>query len=727
MGRRGKVVLARITNERKRRETLRKRKAGLLKKVSELTILCDLEAAVVIYSRGEFQPTIWPSTSEARSTISKFLRRPVLERKARSHTRKSLIAQKCKRLKNKAERLKKKNDNRIIQALITLIYDERKRIQDLDAEHKKKMSDFADERKKELLKHIRRLKRKEQKATHQPQALPPVLQMSGAANGLSIKGLAVGRYSASSAAAAHGQLMIDRATNSLDMTGKAASRININALADGRNFLLPAEGHGQEMNLRGMKQAATIPLPQRTPNLLVMVPNNLTGDRLNMTGVYGQTTIGCVMQHTLPSSLFMPPTDPFTTPIQAPYPPQTPPLAPQFPLVHQPANGLNINYLTGGRNISCRNISSPAATTQGQLMNLQAENRLDMTERFYGQTNIGRMMRHPLPSPSFMPPFEPFAISNAQSMASGLDTTNDGFINESTRMLTGDGQIEERIQHASPPFLPMKLPRRLGLPPVPLMQHDASVIDMLSNENRWNTIGFTKPGTTSIDQSSFGDEYSWIANEFPEPATPGLNQSNFWNGTSNGIWDDLDTAFEVNTEPHWWRGKQQQEKRIQQQISSINKSGFYTVLLEKNDELITAATIRVNFCWTSADLPSDAVADNCLPNNNFCNTSASGLFQSSSYPLEASHRGIYSSCLFIFISYFAMVWIQSTSKLTTSRNDWDLKIGHTGMTENPNLDLSLWLCNHQLVNDCDAVCVSPCSACSLPLAVVKGRCISSVD
>ncbi|KAK1402145.1 hypothetical protein POM88_001750 [Heracleum sosnowskyi] len=24
-----------------------------------------------------------------------------------------------------------------------------------------------------------------------------------------------------------------------------------------------------------------------------------------------------------------------------------------------------------------------------------------------------------------------------------------------------------------------------------------------------------------------------------------------------------------------------------------------------------------------------------------------------------------------------MVWIQSTSKLTTSRNDWDLKIGHT--------------------------------------------------
>lgn len=184
--------------------------------------------------------------------------------------------------------------------------------------------------------------------------------------------------------------------------------------------------------------------------------------------------------------------------------------------------------------------------------NTLAGKRPDMTERFYAQTNNGRKMQHPLPSPSLMPPLKPSAISNIQSTVSCLDTTNDSFINASTRTLTEDGHFEERIPHASPPILPLEFPRRLGLPPVPPVQHDVSGIDMLSNYNRWNTIGFTKPGTTLLDQSSFGDEYSWNT-KFPEPATPGLNWSNLGNGTSNGIWDDLDTAFEVNTAPHWWR------------------------------------------------------------------------------------------------------------------------------------------------------------------------------
>lgn len=586
MGRRGKVVFARINDERKRRETLKKRKAGLLKKVSELTILCGLEAAVIVYTRGDSQPTVWPSTSEAKATISKFLKRPILERKARSHNIKSFTLQKCKRLKNKAERLKQKNDKRITQALITSIDNGKTRIQDLDSEQQKQLSDFADKRKEELLKHIKRLKRKEKQATHQPQALPSVLQKPPeAASGLNINGLAVGRNFSSPASAAHGQLMNHRgmkrlapplylhrqtphplvmppykaAANRLNMTGRAASGININDRAYGGNFPSLAEGHGQEMNLRGVKQAATVLLPRRTPNPLVMVPNNLTTDRLNTTGINGRTNIGAMMQHTQPNPLFMPPTAPFATPIQAQ---AAPPPVPQWSSVHQPASGVNINDLAGGRKIS-----SPAATTQGQLMNVQgmtrlaptplslslitpdlivvsnntsAENRLDMTERFYGQTNIGGMMQHPLPSPSFTPPLEPFAISNVQSMASGLDTTNDGFINASTRTLTGDGHFDKRIQHASPPFLPREFPRRLGLPPVPPVQHDASAIDMLNNENRGNTIGFTNPGTTLLDQSSFGDEYSWNAIDFPEPATPGLNQSNFENGTSNGIWDDLD-------------------------------------------------------------------------------------------------------------------------------------------------------------------------------------------
>ncbi|XP_074362955.1 uncharacterized protein LOC141703299 [Apium graveolens] len=192
----------------------------------------------------------------------------------------------------------------------------------------------------------------------------------------------------------HGMPRYKVAANNLHMSGRGESGININALVVGRNFPSPAEGHRREMNLGGTIQAALIPLALKTPNPLVMVPNNLTGDRFNWSGVYGHTNIGGVMQHTLPSSSSMQPTAPFSNPIQAPYPDQAPPMVPQWSSVHQPASGGNINDLAYSGIIS-----SPAATTQGQLTNYQVGNGLDMTGRFYGQTKIVRIMQYTWPSP----------------------------------------------------------------------------------------------------------------------------------------------------------------------------------------------------------------------------------------------------------------------------------------------------------------------------------------
>ncbi|KAH9330077.1 hypothetical protein KI387_002185, partial [Taxus chinensis] len=48
---RGKVQLRRIQNPISRQVTFSKRKAGLLKKASELSLLCDAEVALVIFSQ----------------------------------------------------------------------------------------------------------------------------------------------------------------------------------------------------------------------------------------------------------------------------------------------------------------------------------------------------------------------------------------------------------------------------------------------------------------------------------------------------------------------------------------------------------------------------------------------------------------------------------------------------------------------------------------------------
>ena len=47
---RGKIEIKKIENANSRQVTFSKRRAGLLKKASELAILCDAQVAVVIFS-----------------------------------------------------------------------------------------------------------------------------------------------------------------------------------------------------------------------------------------------------------------------------------------------------------------------------------------------------------------------------------------------------------------------------------------------------------------------------------------------------------------------------------------------------------------------------------------------------------------------------------------------------------------------------------------------------
>ncbi|CAA0826477.1 AGAMOUS-like 96 [Striga hermonthica] len=73
---RSKVKYEFVLDERTRRETFKKRKTGLLKKLNELGTLCDVEACGVIINGEGTQLETWPSPSEASTTIQKFLDLP---------------------------------------------------------------------------------------------------------------------------------------------------------------------------------------------------------------------------------------------------------------------------------------------------------------------------------------------------------------------------------------------------------------------------------------------------------------------------------------------------------------------------------------------------------------------------------------------------------------------------------------------------------------------------
>ncbi|KAA3488004.1 MADS-box protein CMB1-like [Gossypium australe] len=68
---RGRVELKRIENKINRQVTFAKRRNGLLKKAYELSILCDAEVALIIFSnRGKLYE--FCSTSSMAKTLEKY-------------------------------------------------------------------------------------------------------------------------------------------------------------------------------------------------------------------------------------------------------------------------------------------------------------------------------------------------------------------------------------------------------------------------------------------------------------------------------------------------------------------------------------------------------------------------------------------------------------------------------------------------------------------------------
>ncbi|KAG8499911.1 hypothetical protein CXB51_006594 [Gossypium anomalum] len=55
------VTLAWVSNDSARRASLKIRRSGLMKKMSELTTLCGNRACLIIYSPDESEPIVWLS------------------------------------------------------------------------------------------------------------------------------------------------------------------------------------------------------------------------------------------------------------------------------------------------------------------------------------------------------------------------------------------------------------------------------------------------------------------------------------------------------------------------------------------------------------------------------------------------------------------------------------------------------------------------------------------
>ncbi|XP_010558917.1 PREDICTED: agamous-like MADS-box protein AGL80 [Tarenaya hassleriana] len=126
-----KVKLAWIVNENARKASLKKRKLGLVKKVQELTILCDVKACLIIFSADEAAPLVWPNPEVARGLLDRYFALPDIERSKKATNQESYLRDKTGKAQEQLLKSQKKNREAEMDHLMFEINNGNKRLSDL--------------------------------------------------------------------------------------------------------------------------------------------------------------------------------------------------------------------------------------------------------------------------------------------------------------------------------------------------------------------------------------------------------------------------------------------------------------------------------------------------------------------------------------------------------------------------------------------------------------------
>ncbi|CAJ2636085.1 unnamed protein product [Trifolium pratense] len=112
------VKLGFICDDSARKATYKKRKKGIMKKVSELTILCGIPACAIISNPFDSKTEVWPDIAEAKQIIERYQNSSVIDG-AKIVNQESFLLQ---RITKAREQLRKqKHDNHEKELTVRMI------------------------------------------------------------------------------------------------------------------------------------------------------------------------------------------------------------------------------------------------------------------------------------------------------------------------------------------------------------------------------------------------------------------------------------------------------------------------------------------------------------------------------------------------------------------------------------------------------------------------------
>lgn len=115
---RKKVTLAFITNDSERKASYKKRKKGLIKKVSELSTLCGVDACAIIYSQYDAVPEVWPSPLAAQAILARFRKLSDMDQSRKMVNQETFTRQRIKKAAEQLRRLRRENTCRELEAFM---------------------------------------------------------------------------------------------------------------------------------------------------------------------------------------------------------------------------------------------------------------------------------------------------------------------------------------------------------------------------------------------------------------------------------------------------------------------------------------------------------------------------------------------------------------------------------------------------------------------------------
>lgn len=161
-----KVKLALMENEKSRAITLKKRRSGLVKKVKEISTLCDVKACLIMFSPKEAEPMVWPSAEAARNLLKDFDALPAFTKKKNETSLESYLKEKTWKVHESLRKTQKENMECMMDQLKVQLSSFPK-LDDLDVKEIYSLISFS----KDAIMHLRK---KVGSVQHCPLRDPPV-------------------------------------------------------------------------------------------------------------------------------------------------------------------------------------------------------------------------------------------------------------------------------------------------------------------------------------------------------------------------------------------------------------------------------------------------------------------------------------------------------------------------------------------------------------------------